>query len=259
MQPLRIDVSAYGTSGELKHNIRDALSRGLPELGLAPCKHDGTFVIVGSGPSIEFHIDQIKADRDKGRPICAIKGAHDYLVERGILPDLFLTTEPRDRLYQVKHKNKHTVYLIASRCPPSLFDHLKDCNVLLWHAWMDKPETDELIAMSKIGIGGGTTSGLRAVNVAYVLGFRNIRMYGMDSCLDEKGQKRADEGTMADEVKKIDVTVGGKTFLCNMAMAQQADDFQSLYDIMPDMHIEVIGGGLLAAIIEERERQGFKT
>lgn len=259
MHPLKIDVSAYGTSDEIKTNIRQSIERGLPELGLLPIKHDGTFVIVGSGPSVKNHIQEISREQLKGRPICAIKGAHDFLVENGIIPDLFVTTEPRERNRNIKYKNPKTVYLVASRCHQDTFEHLKGCNVMLWHAWMDNPETDELIAMNKIGIGGGTTSGLRAVNIAYVWGFRNIHFYGMDSCLDETGQKRINEGPMADEVKKIDVHVGGRKFVCNMAMAQQAEDFQSLYDIMPDIHIESFGDGLITAIIEERKRNNFKT
>lgn len=261
MQPLKIDVSAYGTNDEIKHNIHHSLSLGLTELGLSPCKHDGTFVIVGSGPTLKDHIQAISKEQLQGRPICAINGAADYLTRYGIIPDLFLTTDPRPMPQNFKYRNPQTVYLIASRCHPNTLKSVMEINqgknVMLWHAWMDKPETDELLAMNKIGIGGGTTSGLRAVNVAYVMGFRKVHLYGMDSCLDTIGQKRVDEGKMADEVKTMDVIVNGRTFMTNVAMAQQAQDFQGIYDVMPDMKITSFGDGLITAIIEQRKRQGL--
>lgn len=259
MQPLKIDVSAYGTNDEIKNNIHYSLSLGLTELGLSPCKNDGTFVIVGSGPTLKDHIQHISKENLAGRPLCAVNGAHDYLIEHGIIPDLFLTTDPRPMPHNLDRRNPRTVYLIASRSHPETLNLLRGCNVMLWHAWMDQAETDELLHQKKIGIGGGTTSGLRAINVAYVLGFRKVHLYGLDSCLDEKGQKRVGEGPMSDEVKTIDVHVGGRKFICNMAMAQQADDFQSVYDVMPDMKITSFGDGLITAIIEERKKKGLPT
>lgn len=259
MKPLEIDVSHYGTNEEISHNISYSLSLGLTEFGPSPCKHDGTFVIVGSGPSLLNQVESITQERLKGRPICAINGAHDFLVDNGLTPDLFLTTDPRAMPQNFKRKNDKTVYLIASRCHPDTFKELKGKHIVIWHAWMDNEEADFIISRNKIGIGGGTTSGLRAVNVAYVLGYRNVHMYGLDSCLDDKGAKRFCDGPMTDEVKKIDVIVGGKRFLCNMAMAQQASDFQSIYDVMPDVHIEIFGGGLLSAIQEERKKKKLPT
>ena len=263
MQPLKIDVSAYGTNDEIKNNIHYSLSLGLTELGLSPCKHDGTFVIVGSGPTLKHHIKDIIKEQQAGRPVCAINGAADYITERKIIPNLFLTTDPRAMPQNLKYRNRSTVYLVASRCHPDTLNSVveidKGKNVMLWHAWMDKPETDELLKLNKIGIGGGTTSGLRAINVAYVMGFRKVHMYGMDSCLSDEGEKRVMDGKMSDEVKTIDVIVGGRRFICNMAMAQQADDFQSIYDIMPDMKITSFGDGLISAIIEQRKSQGMPT
>ena len=87
MQPLEITVQAAGTEEELCSNIRSALARGLPELALAPTKHDGNMVLVASGWSMPDFIDEIKAHRRAGRPIVAIKAAHDFLCENGVQPD----------------------------------------------------------------------------------------------------------------------------------------------------------------------------
>ena len=261
MHPLALEVRQHGTADENRSHILAALALGLPELQPALCAHDGTFVIVGSGPSLPQFVDEIKGEREKGRPICAIKGTHDFLCERGIEPTLFLSVDPRPRVEHLRCKTENTIYLIASRCHPEIFQRLKGDRIILWHSWADEDEAREIweTRKQKLLIGGGTTSGLRAINVAYMLGFRKFVLYGMDSCLGSDGTKRFN-GDLPGQT--IDVFVGGPTgrkFLTNHAMAQQASDFQQVYNAMPDVTVEAKGDGLLAAIIEERKQRGMKA
>ena len=254
MQPLEITVQAAGTAEELCSNIRSALSRGLPELTLAPIKHDGHIVLVASGWSMPDYIDEIKAHRKAGRPIVAVKAAHDFLVENGVNPDMWVNLDPRDRTNGIQRLNDHTVYMPASRCPPSTFDYLKGRKVLLWHSWAEGPEMDA-IGPGKLAVGGGTTSGLRAVNIGYLLGFRKFTMYGYDSCNRADGVKRFTGDVTG---PAIDVFVGGPTgkkFNCNMAMAQQANEFQKLFDVMGDITVGVKGPGLIAEIMRVRDQR----
>ncbi len=254
MKPLEITVQAAGTAEELCSNIRSALSRGLPELTLAPIKHDGHIVLVASGWSMPDYIDEIKAHRRAGRPIVAVKAAHDFLVENGVNPDMWVNLDPRDRINGIQRLNDYTVYMPASRCPPSTFDYLKGRKVLLWHSWAEGPEM-EAIGPGKLAVGGGTTSGLRAVNIGYLLGFRKFTMYGYDSCNRADGVKRFTGDVTG---PAIDVFVGGpsgKKFSCNMAMAQQANEFQKLFDVMGDLQVEVKGPGLIAEIMRVRDQR----
>ena len=254
MKPLEITVQAAGTAEELCSNIRSALSRGLPELTLAPIKHDGHIVLVASGWSMPDYIDEIKAHRRAGRPIVAVKAAHDFLVENGVIPDMWVNLDPRDRTNGIQRLNDYTVYMPASRCPPSTFDYLKGRKVLLWHSWAEGPEM-EAIGPGKLAVGGGTTSGLRAVNIGYLLGFRKFTMYGYDSCNRADGVKRFTGDVTG---PAIDVFVGGpsgKKFSCNMAMAQQANEFQKLFDVMGDLQVEVKGPGLIAEIMRVRDQR----
>lgn len=254
MKPLEITVQAAGTAEELCSNIRSALSRGLPELTLAPIKHDGNIVLVASGWSMPDYIDEIKAHRRAGRPIVAVKAAHDFLVENGVNPDMWVNLDPRDRTNGIQRLNDHTVYMPASRCPPSTFDYLKGKKVLLWHSWAEGPEMTA-IGGGKLAVGGGTTSGLRAVNIGYLLGFRNFTLYGYDSCNRADGVKRFTGDVTG---PAIDVYVGGPTgrkFSCNMAMAQQANEFQKLFDVMGDITVDARGPGLIAEIMRVRNER----
>ena len=252
MQKLELTVRAAGEPEELCSNIRSSLARGLPELAPALCTHDGTFVCVASGWSMPDYVEEIRAHRKAGRPIVAVKAAHDFLCENGIEPDLWVNLDPRDRTSGIQRHNAHTTYLVASRCPPITFDHLKGRKVLLWHSWSEGPEIKALGA-GKLAIGGGTTSGMRAINIGYILGFRKFVLYGYDSCNRADGMKRF-TGEMTGPT--MDVWVGKnqdrEKFTCNAAMAQQANEFQMIYTVMPDITVEAVGPGLIAAIIRER-------
>lgn len=252
MQPLEITVVAAGEKEELCSNILSASGRGLPELTLAPIKHDGNIVLVASGWSMPDYIDEIKAHRRAGRPIVAIKAAHDFLVENGVEPDLWVNLDPRDRTSGIQRLNDHTVYMPASRCPPCTFDHLAGRKILLWHSWSPGEEM-EAIGPGKLAVGGGTTSGLRAINIGYLLGFRAFTLYGYDSCNRADGVKRFTGETTGPSVDVYVGGPGGRKFNCNAAMAQQANEFQKLFEVMADITLDVKGPGLIAEIMRVRE------
>jgi hypothetical protein len=44
-----------------------------------------------------------------------------------------------------------------------------------------------------------------------------------------------------------------RKFICNAAMAQQANEFQMIFTVMPDITVEAKGPGLIAAILAERK------
>lgn len=254
MQQLEIAVRAAGTEEEICSNIHSALARNLPELTLAPITHDGNMVLVASGWSMPDYIDEIKAHRKAGRPIVSIKGTHDFLVENGVTPDLWINLDPRDRTSELKRLNDHTTYMPASRCIPSTFDYLQGRKVLLWHSWSPGIEMKTL-GSGKLAVGGGTTSGLRAINIGYLLGFRKFTMYGYDSCNRADGLKKF-TGEMTGE--NIDVFVGGpsgRKFNCSVPMAQQANEFQKLFDVMPDIKVDIKGPGLIAEIMRVRDER----
>ena len=108
MFPLTLNIAVAGTSEGIRANIDSALARHLPEIVPALVAHDGHLVCVGSGPSMPAHLEEIRAERAQGRPILAVKGAHDFLCQHGIEPDLWICVDPRDRAYLLKEANLHT-------------------------------------------------------------------------------------------------------------------------------------------------------
>lgn len=255
MHPLKIQVKPAGTPEGIRANVQAALARNLPEMSPGLVVHDGTMVIVGSGPSMPSMVEEIRKERELGRPIFAVKAAHDFLCEHGIEPDLFLCVDPRDRSNQLCHANDYTTYLISSRCDASMFEALNGRNVVLVHTWAPAEHCQEY--EGKLLIGGGTTSGLRALTVSYVLGFRKVILYGFDSCCAADRVTKRFTGEQVEPEKLVDVVVDGRTFWCNGAMAQQANEFQDYYQAMPDIQIEAKGDGLIAAILRARRERGY--
>ncbi len=242
-----------------KENILSCLRRGLPLFQPALFPHDGTAVLCGSGPSLPAHIEEIRAERLKRRPIIAVKGAHDLLCENGIEPDVFVSCEAKPRLECVQKHNAHTLYLLAGRCGPELYDFLlsHDRKVLVFHTWA--PQEGVLPELAEYTlVGGGTTSGLRAVTLMWLWGFAKFVLYGYDSCLDERKMKRHYGEPMRD-AQITDRVFMGRKFYCNGAMAMQADEFQEYYKILPDVTFDVKGDGLIAAIVNERRRRGMRA
>ncbi len=256
MKPLTLDVAMFNTAEGIPAYIERNIARGLEEFKPALCTNDGTFVICGAGPSLADFANEIRAERDKGRPICAAKGAHDWLCENGLHPDLFVSIEPRDRRNNLKHDSERTIYLLASRCCPEVFDHLKEKPVMIWHA-ASCEEENAIFRKHKMRalVGGLSTSGLRAVNIGYFLGFRKFVMYGMDSCNAADGVTKRVDGSQSGQT--IDIVVGGiggRKFTCNVAMAKQAQDYNYLFSMMPDITVDIKGDGLLAAMEAERRK-----
>lgn len=263
LKPLEINVEQYGRPEGILSNIEHALTLDLEDLQIGLVRHDGIFVIVGSGPSVVHQVDALHREVAKGRVICAVNGVYDFLVDNGITPSLFLTVdpramtgvEPRPHVNNIKQPQAQTIYMLASRCHPTIFEYLKDYKVMRWHAYGKEDENEAL--EGHMLVGGGTTSGLRAFTAGYMQGFRHFHLYGMDSCLGERREKRWNSEPLTDKVETTDVIVGDRAFICNMAMAAQANEFQNIWDIMPDAHVEVYGGGLLAAIMRERHVMGL--
>lgn len=253
MNPLKIGIKPAGDLDQIIQAIQTNCARNLPAFSPTPCKHDGTIVLVGSGPSVSFFVSEIKEHQKNGRPVFAVKGAHDFLMSHDITPDLWICLDPRDKRDGIQLKNNRTVYMLASRCDPVMFEHLADCNVMLWHSWSQDAEMPAL--NGKFCIGGGTTSGLRAINISYLMGFRNLVLYGYDSCLDTHNNLRV---TGEKSETFLDVYVDhdqSRKFVCSTELAQQANEFQKVYEVMPDLNIEARGNGLIAAILSERKRR----
>jgi hypothetical protein len=136
-----------------------------------------TLSIVGYGPSLKDTWEKIR------RPILTMSGAHNFLIERGIVPDFHCDMDPRPHKLQFitpPHKDVH--YYMATVCNPWTWEILKAFKVTLWHA-VSGNDTERFIDKWDPGtvlISGGSCMGLVAFHLAGCLGYNHFEVFGMD-------------------------------------------------------------------------------
>lgn len=248
--PLKIVGKCVADDETLFQNMESAVARGYPQvLKQEPIK-EGMITLVASGPSVSTQIDVIRK-MSKTTLVVAIKDAHDWLIDNGVIPDYALAIDPQEHRISFYKPNTGVEYMIASQCHKAMFDNLEGHKVTIWHPYVMKGQNRPKNSML---IGGGTTSGLRAISLFYVLGWRQFALFGFDSCLD--GDKLRVNGSglkEGDQLTEIRIDQEGETFYCNAAMALQAEHFQTYYDYLPDAQYYGFGQGLIQAIIKKRE------
>ena len=204
--------------------------------------NDRRMSIVCYGPSLEDTWKQIR------RPMMTVSGAHDFMVERGIVPDFHVDCDPRAHKAQMlKKPQKETKYLMASVCHPDFWAVLKGQNVKVWHlvngddletvAWVAQHHPEGMESL----IGGGSSVGMRAMNVSAALGFRRFDIYGMDCSFTKNRHAGAHTGK---EQTKILVRVGLRTFQTTQQMLHAAIEMEKFLETQ-DAEVVFYGDGLM--------------
>jgi hypothetical protein len=180
-----------------------------------------------------------------GAKIVSVSGAHDFLIERGIVPDYHCEVDPREhKCFFTRNPHSDVNYWIASCCHPKLIDNLvsNKSRLALWHLY--NSDTD-LKIIEKNGpdagsllICGGSGVGARAVHLMFGLGYRSFSLYGMDSSFaQEDGSQHAGEHS-GKKKPEWAVSVGGRWFRSSAQMVYMArsiiDSFRMLQQIAID-------------------------
>jgi len=250
--PLKITGKCVAEDETLFAYMDAAIARGYPQVTEAQAAKTGAILLVASAPSVKGQLELIKKMKAAGSPIVAIKGAHDWLIENGVTPDYALAIDPQEHRIAFYKPQPSVHYMIASQCHPAMFDNLDGYQVTLWHPYVKKGQDRPKKSML---IGGGTTSGLRAISLFYVLGYRQFELFGFDSCNDGELLRVNGDGLKdGDKLIEVKIDPDGETFNCNMSMALQAEHFQTYYDYLPDATFNGHGRGLIQAIIKKREQ-----
>jgi hypothetical protein len=208
--------------------------------------------IVCYGPSLLDTWTHIK------RPIITVSGAHDFLVDKGITPDWHIDCDPREhKARMLKKPQKATKYLLASVCHPTYFEALKRHQVKIWHlvngddlrtiAWVAENHPEGMESL----IGGGSSVGMRAMNVSAALGYRKFHIFGMDNSFTES--RHAGEH-LGKEQEITMVQAGERIFQTTKQMVQAAIEMEKFLETQ-DAEVIFHGDGLMqetAKILKQR-------
>lgn len=281
LAPLKIHARCVADFPTIREHVKYCCGLGLKLFVPTPQRHDLEAVLVGSGPSVRDELKNLEKKRRNPKMVFfGIKGGHDFLLENGIEPHFGLAVDPLEKIHKENflRKAKECVYFIASQCHPTLFDALltRGEKVIIWHLLTDNlmkwSQEEGSPVYNHYFIPGGSTSGLRAIVLAYSMGFRKFHLFGYDSCLapakpnDKVATLRKVTGEICEgkdekgRDKAIEVFIAGKKFLADRAMASQANEFQELLKSMwkqdDPFTVRGYGRGMVQTIIRERYQQG---
>lgn len=273
LAPLKIHARCVADNDTIREHVDYCVTLGLKYFVPTKTTHNLEAVLVGSGPSVKTQVNNLKSKRkDPKYRFFGIKGGHDFLLRNKIQPDFGVAVDPLEKIHRENFllDAKKCIYFIASQCHPTLFDALlkREKEVIIWHlltdnlaAWSRQPDSP---IYQHYMIPGGSTSGLRAIVLAYSAGFRKFHLYGFDSCLTG-AQRKVNGETYEDKKddgsdKAIKLKVGQKWFTADPAFASQANEFQellkSLWRPEDPFTIRGYGDGLIQHIIKQRYKQG---
>ena len=215
---------------EMLRHVAHAHALGLPFIGEVP-PHDRPLAVVGGGPSIADHLDEVRGFAD----VWAINGACRFLREHGIDSTL-ISVDPCDFLAERVSGAKRAI--LATRCHPRVFGALEGADVQVFDLVNDVP-------------GGhivSTATAMMAFTVAPFMGYRRVVFFGCEGSYTKQTHAYMDEAELQDG--RFTVEVDGRRF-------DTSPDLYMLTTGMAEiMRLTVPGafmdrsGGLLRALVE---------
>ncbi len=231
---------------EITANVKANSARDVPWVAAAE-PHSRPAILVGGGPSAADHIDDIRALKAAGGVVFAMNGASRWLASKGIAVDYQVISDAKPVTATLIDPDSGA-QLIASQVNPKTMDAAP--RPLIWHFASD--DIEDCLPPEKVRsggyalIGGGSTTGICALCLAYAMGHRSHHVFGFDSS-HRAGAGHAYAQPMNDGIPIVDVTWAGRTFIASVSMKLQADRFQITAKALQEegAALHVYGDGLL--------------
>ena len=254
---LTVDGKCIYPDETLYAHARIARKAGYPELVKAQLPPFAeTLLIVGSGLSALPLLPEI-IERAKTLPVMALKGAHDWLIDNVVTPTYAVASDPQQSRHDCfKRLNDETIYLLASQMHPDTWDYVRGRKVIIWHGETVREQRTLPEWQGVPLVWGGSTTGLRALTLGYLLGFRNEDLYGFDSC-SQDGVYKLDGTMVRDKDREIEVFVGEKRFTSLVSMVPQVAQLRDVLAMLPGIKVNAFGEGYFQEHLAEGKRAGW--
>ena len=229
-------------------NLQSCLQRGLQVCKQLP-ERDSPLAIVGSGPSLSDHIDEL---RDWPGEVWAVNGAYDFLLSVGLIADGMVAIDPLPGMAEyLQNPQPETCFYIASTCDPSVFDVLEGHNVQIWHG---ATEDNSVYPADARPVYGGTTVVTRAPFLALMLGWRDITLFGVDSSYSEAGPYCYQWGTYKEDIKEptLPIMINGEgPFYSEIGLLKQISQIHAMLGMLNKKReiLKIRSAGLMDAYL----------
>lgn len=246
---INFDVSHPMDREAIQAHIEHSLGLGLLEADRGP---NLGLKIVANGPSAAL------ASLD-GWNTLALNGAMKLFTDRGTAPDYWAACDPLEVVASFLPDNppEETIYLVGSKCHPSVFEKLKGRDVRLWH--IDDYEIPP--GYNKIHTAVSITLTIMPL-MRRAFNYRAFDVYGWDACFSEDPQgvrhHASDEAISAYPAEMTEVCVGatqaedgslsgGRWFKTTPVWMAEAQDAVTQLRFA-DYSVSIHGDGLIKAI-----------
>lgn len=262
--PLALALEGCFTERQMNDNFFATLDRGYTPINEYIGSCSGVCSVVGSGPTIEETHNELVGD------VIAINGAIKFLLGKGIVPKFGMIWDCDQVCENFAVPHPDITYLIASRVHPKVFERLKDCKVVVWHAAgdlnineiMNRPDVIAKQPCEEPLINGGTAGVTRGIYVAITLGYKEVNIFGGDSCYS--GDRTHIQGSLVKE-KDVVVSIGHDPaflFRTTPEWCAQVSEYRAIYAILSaaEIDLKVYGHSMLKVmhdiLFEKRKRMG---
>lgn len=226
--------------------VKLAIARTTKRLQQAPEPSDEPIAIVGYGPTLRETWEQIR----EFKTIFSCSGAHPFLIERGIVPTYQVAVDPLpgNTVRLIGQPHPDVKYLICSTCHPDVFDHLEGYDVTVWHSFPGEEEALRILPRGEWALTGGCDVGLRAIAVAYFLGYRNMHIFGLDGSSPTNDQGRHAGAHPNPLQATATVEVNGRTFYTTPSMLEAARTTEHELQQLPGIQPTFYGDALIQTL-----------
>ena len=244
--PLLLSMECCASQQEMNGNVEATVNRGYTRLNEYLDAFPGVVSICGSGPSLADTYQDMQGD------VFAINNALKFLLEHGVVPKFAMFWDAAECVEQFAIPHPEITYLVGARCHPKVFERLRDCKIIVWHAGGDHNIKEFLEArqINEPMVNGGSAGVTRALYLAYAIGKREFHLYGADSSYSDDGKTHVNESLVPE--KDFQVWIGNhdgnKPFRTTPEWCAQIEEYKSIYPMFKlaiGVNIEVHGTGML--------------
>ena len=249
----------------IKNNIKSNMTLIDPKKWVTKhMAHQQKAILVSAGPYLDYGALKMFIDDNPDAKLLTVKHAYPHLIANGIKPWGCIILDPRPitgvsthnvvRKDLFKNLDPDTNFFVASMTDPSVtnFFIAKECKIWGWHAFTDslreeseqgtqiqnqqvKVPDDLGIPKGATMITGGTCAAMRGIGILHTMGFRNIDLFGFDSCRDEPSKEEMTEvtgdieGGEVPKPKYIEVSVDEKKYWTTGELLAMAQDCEKVF------------------------------
>lgn len=221
--PLVLRMEVCATQEETETNLKRTFASDYERFNEHIDTRTGRLHICGAGPSLADSFHELEGD------VLACNSAINFLLDNGIVPRYAMIWDASPLLVNFAVPHQNIIYLLASRCHTSVFDRLKECSQVIWHAGGDYDIHGvlERNGINEPMINGGSAAVTRALYLGYALGYREFHLHGADSSY--RGDQTHIRGSLVPE-KRLSVCVGKRFFDTTPEWAAQVEEFKCIYE-----------------------------